>query len=87
VCPERLDCVTIELSSGPIVISWDDRIELLMRMDPGDETAGRLHEHFMAVGATSAVTPDDEEKEYLRSILGGPNPPGLDALRNALAAD
>jgi hypothetical protein len=37
------------------------------------------------VGARA--TPDPEEKRYLRDLLGGPQPPGLDALRDALDDD
>ena len=91
--PERLDRVTILLNDGPVVISWDDRLELLMRMDGEHNAGARLQMQFLgvgavgAVGATRNVTPDLEEKRYLRGLLGGPQPPLLDAPREGLDDD
>ena len=73
--PERLDRVAILLSGGPVVISWDDREELLLRMESDVEVGRRLHSQFTAVGATREVAPDLDEKQYLRHLLGGPQPP------------
>ena len=47
----------------------------------------RLYAQFTAVGATREVMPDIEEKRYLRWLLGGPQPPGLDAIRDAVDHD
>jgi hypothetical protein len=58
-----------------------------MRMDNDHEVGQRLYSQFMAVSATREVTPDLDERLYLRWLLGGPQPPGLDELRDALDND
>lgn len=85
--PERFDRVTILLNDGPVVTSWDERIELLQRIDTTQDAGQYLHVRFLGVGATREVTPNLDEKRCLRGALGGPQPAALEALRDALDDD
>jgi hypothetical protein len=60
-----------------------------------DRLIGKAHDYEVLAASHSErealvgarATPDPEEKRYLRDLLGGPQPPGLDALRDALDDD
>ena len=98
--PERLDRITIKLSSTEVTLGWATRQLLLdeIRHHPlGNADMDRaIIKRFEDVGATRPVTLDLNQKPYLLSLIehwstdsGGYDglPQGLFQLRNALIDD
>ena len=93
--PERLDRVTILLSSGSVVFGWDERTELLRRTSLSGGWS--IRQEFETVGASRPVALTSESNNYLLFhvledwSLGGAGqealPPGLIRLRDALHDD
>lgn len=52
--PERLDCITVALDSGPVTLTWDARQAMMRRLLHVQENF-RLRASFDAVGASRPV--------------------------------
>ena len=66
--PERLEQVTVRLSSGDVIVPWEARQTLLNEL--GKHTPGRdIRGAFEAVGATRPVTLTLTQKTYLLTVI------------------
>ncbi len=66
--PERLQQVTVSLSTGDVIVPWEVRQTLLNEL--GKHTPGReIRVAFEAVGATRPVTLTQPQKTYLLEVI------------------
>jgi hypothetical protein len=95
---ERLEYITVKLSTQDVTISWETRRALLANLALGQQDVGRaVRKAFDDVGADRPVTLELEQKTYLLDLLeqwsldtvSGYDalPPEIFALRNALIDD
>src|SRR5262245_22505222 len=86
--PERLDRVTILLTGGPVVISWDERTALLTRMNMHEPAGRTIKTKFSAVGATRPVELTTDEKTWLLNLIDNiATTAGIRELGDGLRAD
>ena len=87
---ERLERVAIDLSRGPIVISWGSREKLLERMDNLAQ-ADRATRAFKGAGASAPVQLTGGDKRTLLDVIdvwmGDLAPDDIIELGNALLDD
>jgi hypothetical protein len=68
--PERLDFITVKLSTQDIPISWETRRALLANLALGQHDIGRaIRKAFDDVDASRPVTLKLDEKTYLLKLL------------------
>ena len=94
--PERLDRITVALSSGDVTLSWDCKEALMARLQHVQETAKIRSSFFEAVGAPRPVELSHGQRTALLLVLETwsldgdgyePMPQGLSEFRNALCRD
>ena len=93
--PARLDCVTVALNRGNVVLAWGSRQALMRRLQHVHETA-RLRASFEAAGGPGPVELTGGQRTALLLTLEGwsldldlqePMPQDLYLLRDALIED
>ena len=94
--PERIDNITIATGSDTLTMSWSSRVALLDELQRY-ETGYTIRDAFTAVGASSPVELNNEQKTELLRVIdvwserteGGMRglPEAILALRNALIDD
>lgn len=96
--PDRIDFITVKLSTEEVTLGWETRRALLANLALGQQDVGRaIRKAFDEVGGSRPVTLTLDEKTYLLKLLeqwsldtiGGYEalPDELFTLRNALIND
>ena len=82
----RIDPVTVQLRRDVVVISWEERTDLLARM-AADPSAWHVIEKFRALGTTRSIVPSrDEARELHARLLDWVGEVGYDRLPEGLRA-
>jgi hypothetical protein len=67
---ERLDFITVKLSTEDVTLGWETRRALLANLALGQQDVGRaIRAAFDDVGASRPVTLEPDEKTYLLKLL------------------
>ena len=96
--PERIDFITVKLSTQDVTVSWETRRALLANLALGQQDVGRaIRKAFDDIDASRPVTLGLDQKTYLLDLLeqwshdtiSGYDalPAEIFALRNALIDD
>jgi hypothetical protein len=68
--PERLEFITIKLSTQDVTLGWETRRALLAKIGLGQSEVGRaIRKAFDDVGPSRPVTLKRDEKTYLLKLL------------------